>query len=231
MIVFGTKVLPLCYCNLHDILIMKLSSEEILYRLSFPLPGLGSHLKLAPEHRADELAAFTDENNARKSAVMILLFHENEKLKVIYIRRSFYVGIHAGQIAFPGGRYEEADGDVRITALREVEEEIGISPDKIEVLGRLTDIYVPPSNFLISTFVGYLAEKPHYTPDAREVAEVIEVDMDDFLAQDVIQEKEFLVPSAGKSVKALYYKVPNADIWGASAMVTSEFLDVLGLTQ
>ena len=206
---------------------MNISATEIRNKLSKPLPGILSHLKLAPEHRAAQLATATDLSRAKKSAVMILLFHRNEKLRVIYIRRSFYVGIHAGQIAFPGGRYEDADLNIHTTALREVEEEIGISPDKIEVLGQMTDIYVPPSNFLISVFVGYLWAQPEYKPDSREVAEIIEVDIDDLLAEEAIQEKIFNVQSEGTSVKALYYNAPNAEIWGASAMVTAEFLDVL----
>ena len=207
---------------------MNITAEIIRQKLSEPLPGAPSHLKLAPEHRAQDLANMKGNfENAKKSAVMILLFHEEEKLKVVFIRRSFYVGIHAGQIAFPGGRYEESDVEIKNTALREIEEEIGITADKIEILGQLTDIYVPPSNFLISIFVGYLAEKPQYKPDEREVAEVIEVDLDEFFQNDVIQEKEFVVPSAKTSVNALYYRITNADLWGASAMVMTEFLDIL----
>lgn len=207
---------------------MNITAEIIKQKLSGPLPGVSSHLKLAPAHRAEELSNMNGKlENAKKSAVMILLFHEAEKLKVVFIRRSFYVGIHAGQIAFPGGRYEDSDIHIQNTALREIEEEIGIAADKIEILGQLTDIYVPPSNFLISIFVGYLAEKPQYRPDEREVAEVIEVDLAEFFHDDVIQEKEFVVPSAKTSVNALYYRVTNADLWGASAMVMTEFLDIL----
>ncbi|MCE5332786.1 MAG: CoA pyrophosphatase [Bacteroidales bacterium] len=207
---------------------MNLSPQIIKKKLLQPLPGLSSHLKMAPASRAGEIARFNGNlRNARKSAVMILLFHEDERLKVILIRRSFYVGIHAGQIAFPGGRYEESDADIKHTALREIYEEVGIPAEKIEVIGRLSDIYVPPSNFLISVFVGYLNEKPRYKADEREVAEIIEIDMDDFFREDVIQEKEFVVPSAKISVNALYYKVGNVDLWGASAMVMAELLDVL----
>ena len=141
---------------------MHLSSDIIRQKLSQPLPGLSSHLKLAPPERAKEIAGYlANRQNAKQSAVMILLFNENNRTKVILIRRSFYVGIHAGQIAFPGGRYEETDPSIEHTALREIEEEIGIGADKIEVLGRLSDIYVPPSNFLISVFVGFLNEKRH----------------------------------------------------------------------
>ena len=211
---------------------MKLTPEIIRQKLSEPLPGLVSHLKLAPITRAKEIADYNEKLfDAKKSAVMILLFHEKGDLKVIIIRRSFYVGIHAGQIAFPGGRYEEEDGNVENTAKREIEEEIGITSDKIEVLGRLTDIYVPPSNFLISIFVGYLDQRPIYKIDEREVAEVIEIDFNDFYKENIIHEKEFVVPSVQNSTLALYYQVGNIELWGASAMVMTEFLDVLSVNK
>ncbi len=207
---------------------MNFDKETLIQKLQQPLPGYLSHKKMSTASRNEELLRLKiDLSQAKKSAVLILLFHEQNKLKVVLIRRSFYVGIHAGQIAFPGGRFEEKDMTLENTALREIEEEIGIKPDKIEIIGRLTDIYVPPSNFLISVFVGYLAEKPIFNPDEREVAEVIEADFDDFFEPDVIQEKEFSVPSNNYSVKAPYYKVNNADIWGASAMVMTELLDLI----
>ena len=208
---------------------MNIAKEIIKKKLQQPLPGYLSHRKMSTANREEELLRRYTVNteNAKKSAVLILLFHENNRLKVVFIRRSNYVGIHAGQIAFPGGRFEEKDNTLENTALREIEEEIGIKPDKIEIIGRLTDIYVPPSNFMISVFVGYLAEKPIFKPDDREVAEIIEVDMDEFFASDVIQEKEFVVQSNNYSVKARYYKVKNADIWGASAMVMTELLDLI----
>lgn len=207
---------------------MNLTAYKIKALLSKPLPGLQSHLKMAPPTRKAELEAANEAVPfAKKSAVMILLFHKDEKLKVVFIRRSFYVGIHAGQMAFPGGRFEESDGTVEETAFREIEEEIGVTRDKIELLGRITDIYVPPSNFLISVFVGYLSEKTVYKPDEREVAEVIEVDFDEFLQPKNIDVKSFHVPSANHSVEAPYYKTSKCDIWGASAMVMSELIDIL----
>ncbi len=207
---------------------MNLTKEDIKQKLLQPLPGRNSHLKMATKARLDELARLNgNSSTAKKSAVLILLFHEDEKLKVILIRRSFYVGVHAGQIAFPGGRFEEEDIDVKNTALREIQEEIGVTKDQIEVLGRLSDIYVPPSNFMISVFVGFMDQKPVFKPDEREVAEIIEVDMDEFFTENVIQEKEFVVPSNNYSVKAPYYNVPKAEVWGASAMVMTELLDLL----
>lgn len=210
---------------------MPFSQEILKLKLSGTLPGTASHLKMAPPHRAEELKEAQNRiDEARKSAVMILFFRDElEVLKMIVIRRSEYVGVHSGQIAFPGGRYEEEDGDVEITALREVEEEIGIPREKIELLGRLSDIYVPPSNFLISVFVGYLNEKPQYKIQEREVAEVIEIPFRDFYQSDIVKQKEFFVRSQNASSFAPYFDVTNAEIWGASAMVISELLDVLQL--
>jgi 8-oxo-dGTP pyrophosphatase MutT (NUDIX family) len=207
---------------------MNFSIDQIKQKLQLPLPGISSHLKMAPPHRAQEIINQLDNaENAKKSAVLILFFHEADVLKMIVIRRSVYVGTHSGQIAFPGGRYEEEDKEVRITALREIEEEIGISEDKIEIIGRLTDIYVPPSNFLISIFVGYLAEKPVYKIDEREVDEVIEIPFAEFFKPDLIKEKSFFVNSIKAADNAPYFDVNNAEIWGASAMVISELLDVM----
>ena len=202
--------------------------NDIKQKLQRPLPGYLSHKKMSTANRDEELLRFkANPQNAKKSAVFILLFNDDDRLKVVFIRRSFYVGIHAGQIAFPGGRFEESDLTVQNTALREIEEEIGVKSDKIEIIGRLTDIYVPPSNFLISVFVGFMKEKPMFTADVREVDEIIEVDLDEFFKAGVIQEMEFVVSSNNYSVLAPYYKVKNADIWGASAMVMTELLDIL----
>lgn len=207
---------------------MFLSKTELEQKLSNPLPGVAAHLKMAPVSRARELADNKDNvPDAKKSAVMILFFHDDDALKMIVIRRSVYVGIHSGQIAFPGGRFEEEDENVQTTALREIEEEIGISADKIEVLGRLSDIYVPPSNFMISVFVGYLPERPEYKIDEREVDEVIEIPFSDFFKSDLVKEKDFYVGSLKTAKNAPYYDVTNAEIWGASAMVISELLEMM----
>ncbi len=207
---------------------MNLSIDQLKRKLQQPLPGVSSHLKMAPPHRAHEIINHLDNSeNAKKSAVLILFFHKDNVLKMIVIRRSIYVGIHSGQIAFPGGRFEEEDIDVRTTALREIKEEIGISEDKIEIIGRLSDIYVPPSNFLISVFVGYLAEKPVYNIDEREVDEVIEIPFAEFYKSEILKEKDFYVNSIKAADKAPYFNTTNAEIWGASAMVISELLDVI----
>ena len=207
---------------------MSFTKAELQLKLSNSLPGSVSHMKMASHQRVKHFNNETvDIPNAKKSAVLILFFHDDGILKMIVIRRSEYVGIHSGQIAFPGGRFEEEDKDVMTTALREIQEEIGIPEEKIEIIGRLSDIYVPPSNFLISVFVGYLSERPIYKIQEREVDEIIEIPFDDFFKQDVIKQKDFYVNSIKAVSMAPYFDVTNAEIWGASAMVISELLDIL----
>ncbi len=201
--------------------------NQLKYKLTGKLPGIDSHIKMAPEHRAEELFKVKPENyNPRLSAVLIILFHEDDKLKIVFIRRSEYVGIHSGQIAFPGGRYEESDRDLKTTALREVEEEIGLKGDTIEILGHLTDLYVPPSNFMVRAYIGYLSEKPVFDIDEREVQEVLVLGYEHFKRPDVIKVREFKTHNSTRLTKAPYFDVEGVIIWGATAMILTELLDL-----
>jgi 8-oxo-dGTP pyrophosphatase MutT (NUDIX family) len=202
--------------------------EFIRQRLSGTLPGRTSHLKMAPEHRAEELLSVNTETyNPKLSAVLVILFHENGKLRIVFIRRSEYVGIHSGQIAFPGGRYEESDDDLRVTAFREVEEEIGVPAESLQLLGHLSDLYVPPSNFLVRAYVAYTPQKPEYKLDEREVQEVLEVDFDHFLNPEIIRWKDFPAHNSVRQTRAPYFDVDGTIIWGATAMMLTELLDLL----
>lgn len=207
---------------------MYLSIEELKQKLQQPLPGVTSHLKMAPRQRADEYSGLNGlKPLARKSAVLILLFPENGLLKTVLIKRSVYDGVHSGQISFPGGKYENTDTSFEVTALRETNEEIGVDPDKIEIIGQLTDFYIPPSNFLVKVFVGYSALKPLFITDKKEVQSVVEVNVDDFYDSRNISEKEFYSTSRKLKIVAPCYLINNEEIWGATAMMVAELLDIL----
>ena len=207
---------------------MILSTDELKYKFQQPLPGLVSHQKMSPPHRAKALLKIQENRHlTRQSAVMVLLFPENEKLKTVFIKRSEYDGVHSGQIAFPGGKQEKTDTGFEATALRETFEEIGVTADKIEIIGQLSDLFIPPSNFIVKPFVGYCHEKPVYKIDSKEVQSVIEIDIDDFYSGKCIFEKEFVAGTAGKTIKAPYFAINGIEIWGATAMITSELLYVL----
>jgi 8-oxo-dGTP pyrophosphatase MutT (NUDIX family) len=207
---------------------MLLSKTELKQKFQQPLPGTASHLKMAPPNRAKEL--LEKENHlltARQSAVMVLLFPSDNRLRAIYIKRSEYDGVHSGQIAFPGGKQEKTDTGFEATALRETFEEIGVTADKIEIIGQLSDLFIPPSNFIVKPFVGYCTHQPAYKLDPREIQSVVEIDLADFYSENRIFEKEFSTGTAGKTIKAPYFAINGIEIWGATAMITSELLDVL----
>lgn len=207
---------------------MYFSIDELKQKLQQPLPGVKSHLKMAPKNRLEDLSTFNiTPPLVRKSAVLILLFPDNGKLKTVFIKRSEYEGVHSGQISFPGGKFENTDSTFEATALRETNEEIGVEPDNIEIIGQLTDFYIPPSNFLVKVFVGYTTKKPEYIPDKKEVQSILEVDIDEFYDSNNIAEKEFYSTSRKTAVFAPHYLVNGLEIWGATAMILSELLDVL----
>ena len=210
---------------------MFLPIEELKQKLQQPLPGVTSHLKMAPRQRTNEYSGFNGlKSLARKSAVLIILFPENGLLKTVFIKRSVYDGVHSGQISFPGGKYENTDKTFEGTALRETKEEIGVDGDKIEIIGQLTDFYIPPSNFLVKVFVGYCIHKPAFITDKKEVQSVVEVNLDDFYDPGNISEKEFYSTSRKLKIVAPCYLINDVEIWGATAMIVAELLDILNPT-
>ena len=207
---------------------MNLSIDELKSKFQQPLPGTVSHLKMAPPNRAKELL---EKQNyllaARQSAVMVLLYPLNNQLHTVFIKRSEYDGIHNGQIAFPGGKKEKTDQNFEEKALRETFEEVGVKADDIEVIGQLSDLFIPPSNFIVKPFVGYCTRQPAYNIDRKEVQSVIEIDLADFYSENRIFEKEFRSGTSGQTIKAPYFDIKSIEIWGATAMITSELLDIL----
>lgn len=197
-------------------------------QLSHPLPGIESQLRMSPKHRAEELKdAQSKISNAKRSGVMLLLYNANDDVKLVCIRRSDYVGIHAGQMGLPGGRYEELDRNTLQTALRETEEEIGVSGNNIEIAGRLSGLYIPPSNFYVDPYVGFLKQKPVYHIDVREVKAVEEISLNELLKESAVKTKEFKTHGKESKTQAPYYEIGNVEIWGATAMILSEFLEIV----
>ena len=207
---------------------MQLTIEELKQKFLRPLPGALSHLKMSPSHRMEDFSGLNDMMPlAKRSAVLVLLFPDQGQLKTVFIKRSEYDGVHSGQISFPGGQFESTDRSFEATAIRETYEEIGVSSDKIQLVGQLTDFYIPPSNFLVKVFVGYSSQKPEYIPDKKEVQSVIEVNVDDLYDKNNITQMEFYSTSRKALVNAPTYIINGVEIWGATAMIVSDLLDVL----
>lgn len=201
-----------------------------LERLDFTrLPGIEAQLTLAPTYRHEQIRSMgTGQDTAVKSAVMILVYPSSEGFPTtVFIQRPDYDGVHGGQISFPGGRYEEGDVDLKQTALRETYEEIGIPSGQIRVLGKLTDLYIPPSNYLVSPYLG-LADHPlQFMPDKNEVEALIEVGICSFLNEGSLGVFNIALRDGTNPLVPCYF-VEDRYIWGATAMIMSEFLTMAG---
>ena len=148
-----------------------------------PLPGLKSHLLLAPLDRHTDLNNFNYNNiNPKKAAVLIHFYPgENDQLSFVLIERNKYPGVHSGQISFPGGKYEDKDKDLFSTALREANEEVAIQKNTVEYIRTLSKVFIPPSNFIVTPFLSYSSFRPNLIPEGYEVSEIIEFPLNDLL--------------------------------------------------
>ncbi|MEO8535013.1 MAG: CoA pyrophosphatase [Flavobacterium sp.] len=194
------------------------------------LPATTAHLKMAPKERVEALKNLNMEAlNPRIAAVMMLLYPKDGKTNLVLIVRNAYNGVHSSQIAFPGGKYETTDSGFEATALRETHEEVGVLPEKINVIKEFTPMFIPPSNFLVHPFLGVSSEELSFYPDAREVADVIELPLSVFLDDEIIIEAT-LSTSYGSNIRVPAFNIQNHIVWGATAMILSELRDVLKLT-
>lgn len=185
-------------------------------------PGIDAHLELAPRFRIPEIKDYARRENAKKSSVLILLYPYKNSICIVLTVRQKYEGVHSGQVSFPGGKFEEIDINLTQTALREANEETGIDISKINVIGTLTELYIPPSNFLVLPVVAYTSERPKFKLDTTEVAKIAEIDFDHILAKQSITEKEIIISDIIK-FKAPCFYINNLIIWGATAMILNEF--------
>lgn len=197
----------------------------IRQQLLSPLPGAPAYARLIPSTRPGQNRA-EEYENGRPSSVLILLFPGSSgELRTVFIQRPTYDGIHSGQISFPGGKAEPEDNNLQQTALRESEEEIGINSTDIEIIGKLSPIFIPPSRFWVTPFVGVLSYPPQFKADPTEVAGIITVGVDELLNPASISEMP--ISHMGGLVIVPCFSVQGIGIWGATAMILAEFLEVL----
>lgn len=189
------------------------------------LPGWEAQAQMATKFRSkpDETQEYY--KNARQGAVLILFYPDNNAIKTTLIQRPVYEGVHSGQIAFPGGKKEEEDADLITTALREANEEVNIDPAQVIVVGSLTELYIPPSNFLVTPVVGFSRERPDLKPDDFEVADILEVPLQE-LTDPNIRGIKPITPREGITFDSPYFNLQGRTVWGATAMMISE-LNVL----
>ncbi|MDX1906547.1 MAG: CoA pyrophosphatase [Bacteroidia bacterium] len=193
-------------------------------RLSQPLPGWAAQEAMTPAIR---LQITTIPADAKRSAVMLLLYLRGAHWYFALMRRPANGRVHGGQLSLPGGRHEPSDPDFTWTALRETHEEFGLDPAGVEVLGALTEVYIPPSNFMVYPRIGYLPAAPVFTPDPNEVAEIIEIELAHLL-EDNLAGTHLVEMLPGRMIEAPGYLLKGQHlIWGGTAIMLAEFRALL----
>lgn len=190
------------------------------------LPGKPAQEKMSPTVRFTGIS-YPDPSNAKASGVLLLIFPDEMGLSTVFIKRTSF-GPHGGQISLPGGKREQADPSIVSTALRETNEELGIETSPIKVLGELSSLYVPNSNFNIFPVLGYLEKSPTMVKEDKEVESIIRIGIKQLFHPDNKGVRFF--SRSGFDIEAPYYKANGHVIWGATAMILSEFEALLEKT-
>lgn len=187
------------------------------------LPGKKALFKMAPMERVKELKDVDIKLlNPREAAVTALFYpNKDNQTFLILILRKTYKGVHSAQIGFPGGKVEPEDKDLKDTAKRETEEEVGVPYDDIQLIKKMTTAYIPPSNFNVHPFIGYLEDTPKLIKQDDEVEDIVLVDIDDFLNEDSLIE-ETLTTSYATELTVPAFHLNGHVVWGATAMMLSE---------
>lgn len=183
---------------------------------------------MAPESRLDELQRINvAKKNPRKAGVMALFYPtQGMGTNLLLILRKTYKGVHSNQVAFPGGKAELTDDGLLTTALRETYEEVGVAPKDITVVKEISEIFIPPSNFIVQPFIGlYRNPKPFVKQDS-EVELILEVPVSDFLDDALVVSKK-MTTSYAVDIEVPAFELNGYIVWGATAMMLNEIKELL----
>ena len=190
------------------------------------LPGIDAQFKLAPKMRLEYNAKKIKAKNPKIAAVLALFYpNQNNEVSLLLTKRANYNGTHSGQISFPGGKMEISDFNLKETALRETFEEVGVLQEEINIVREFTEVYIPPSNFLVTPFIGIIDHEPIFKVNS-EVAEIIRVSFHDLLDDNNIGSKS-ITNSYMKETTVPCFTIDDFVIWGATAMILSEIKELL----
>jgi 8-oxo-dGTP pyrophosphatase MutT (NUDIX family) len=191
-------------------------------RLAPQLPGEAAHDDMGMSGRKRTSEALRDIKDFRESAVLALLYPKNDQAHIVLIQRPEYDGVHSKQIAFPGGKREPSDNSLVETALRETEEEVGLERSEPDIVTKLSPVYIPPSNFLVTPYLGTVEYTPTFIPQPTEVAKIGEYPIENLL--DLSSRKSVTVDAGRQAIKikTKAFVFGNHIIWGATALMLNE---------
>lgn len=198
--------------------------EDFVKELDKGLPGTKAQQKMAPSIR-NYCPNENDPNPARDSSVLILFYQKGGQLYFPLIKRSCGGLRHSGQISLPGGKFELSDKNLVDTAIRETEEELGLLGNKIHIIGPITGLYIPISNFQVQPIVAFYDGLPQFKADSFEVSQIIETNIQEIFnienkCEDILHKNKF-------EIRTPYYNVKGHKLWGATAMIISELEQLL----
>jgi 8-oxo-dGTP pyrophosphatase MutT (NUDIX family) len=203
--------------------------QSLRHRMDLPLPGERAQKKMISRQLGgnDSNSRFKIPEQHKKASVLVLFYPKNTSWNLALMQRPESPYAHSKQVSFPGGGAEEHDLDEAETALRETEEEFGIPKSSINLIGRLTHVYIPVSNYLVHPFIGYLTEEPIFIPDANEVEEIVEVPLEELINPANRKIKEIEIQGGIKLQDVPYFDLSEKVIWGATAMMLGELTELL----
>ncbi len=197
--------------------------EKLTKRLKLNLPGMETQWRMLVKFDKP----FNFENNAKDAipaAVLILLYEQDENIQFVLTERTYTVEHHRGQISLPGGVQENGE-DLSFTAKRETHEEIGINPDEIDIIGKLSSLFVIASGFNIQPYIGIYNSVFEPKPAPNEVASVFSVPIQNLINDENMKREQRNI--LGYNVDVPYFHFNDHKVWGATAMILSEFKTVL----
>lgn len=182
---------------------------------------------MAPLGRMNKQELNSKYGEPAHSAVMILFYPIDDKPHFVLTLRNTYDGAHSGQISFPGGRKDDEDESLLFTVIRETDEEIGVSKETMNVIGTLSDLYIPVSKVLVQPFVAFSEVRPAFHPDPREVKKILEVPIELILDDAIVKEKEIFIELRNIKIQAPYFDIFGHTVWGATAMMLNELKEII----
>lgn len=198
--------------------------EEVL---KGPLPGVAAQKRMSPSDRS--LGCSPKDHDPKRAGVLILLYPNQQKdqLYLVLTRRTETLLDHKGQISLPGGSEEPGDPSLAHTALREACEEVGVCSDDIRILGHLTPVYVPPSDFCVHPYVAYVPRTPAFLAQPDEVAELLQLPLAHLFDKSNVRTERWVLRD--RETEVPYFDVFGHKVWGATAIILSELIEVLSL--
>ncbi len=195
--------------------------EKLAAELKKPLPGIDAQFRMSPDVRRPVSMEYPLKN----AGVLILLYPDRNHICTVFIKRTEYDGVHSGQVSLPGGMFKEEDGLLMNTALREANEETGIDILSVTIIGQLTPLHIPVSNVNVYAFVGVAGSRPAFIHDPAEVQYLIEESLEELLSE--VNHKTKTMTLFGNEVIVPYFDIKGNHIWGATAMIISEFSEIV----